>query len=107
APVVGVIDFYGLNRVSRDRILKTLGFREGDAFPRSKADVEEHRDARPGVVESHLEAVCCDGSRIVLYVGIEERGAAHFDLREPPDGGGGMETELSAISSHFLVYFEV
>src|SRR5690348_1843182 len=36
APTVGVIDYYGLNRVTRDRIQKTLGFKEGDPFPASK-----------------------------------------------------------------------
>src|ERR1700680_4039506 len=77
-PTIGVIDFYGLNKVTQDRVRKTLGFREGDPFPRSKANVEELLDSLPGVVESHLEAVCCDGTRMVLYIGIEERGAAHF-----------------------------
>ena len=41
APTIGVIDFYGLNKVTEDRIRKTLGFKEGDPFPRSKANVEE------------------------------------------------------------------
>src|ERR1019366_10781099 len=75
APTVGVIDFYGLHKLSPDQIRKTLGFKEGDPFPSSKALLEEQLDALPGVVESHLEAVCCDDGRIVLYVGIEERGA--------------------------------
>src|SRR5437868_3414191 len=79
-PRIGVVDFYGLNKVPEDRIRKTLGFRDGDPFPRSKAEVEEHLDELPGVVESHLEAVCCDAGKMVMYVGIEERGAAHFDL---------------------------
>jgi len=42
APTIGVIDFFGLNKIPEDRVRKTLGFQEGDAFPRSKADVEEH-----------------------------------------------------------------
>src|ERR1700704_5859592 len=58
APRIGMIDFYGLNKVPEDRLRKTLGFQDGDPFPRSKADVEEHLDTLPGVVESHLEAVC-------------------------------------------------
>src|SRR5436190_42863 len=82
APTVGVIDYYGLNKVTRDRVQKTLGFKEGDPFPASKANVEERLDEISGVVESHLEAVCCDEGKMVLYVGIEERGSAHFDLRE-------------------------
>ena len=106
APTVGVIDFYGLNKVSQDRIRKTLGFKEGDPFPPSKANVEERLDEIPGVVESHLEAVCCDGSRMVLYVGIEERGAPHFDLREPPEGEVALAPEITALYRQFFDAFE-
>jgi hypothetical protein len=105
-PVVGVIDFYGLNKVTEDRIRKTLGFKEGDPFPPSKANVEERLDALPGVIESHLEAVCCDGSRIVLYIGIEERGSAHFDLRETPEGEAGLPPDLVALYRRFFDAFE-
>ena len=105
-PTVGVIDFYGLNKTTQDRVRKTLGFREGDPFPRSKANVEELLDTLPGVVESHLEAVCCDGNRMVLYVGIEERGAAHFDLREPPEGEVMLSPELIALYRRFFDAFE-
>ena len=104
-PTVGVIDFYGLNKLTQDRIRKTLGFKEGDPFPRSKATVEEQLDALPGVVESHLEAVCCDGTRMVLYVGIEERGAAHFDLREPPDGDAMLAPEIIALYRRYFDAF--
>jgi hypothetical protein len=106
APAVGVIDFYGLNKVSVDRIRKTLAFKEGDPFPPSKANVEERLDALPGVIESHLEAVCCDGSRIVLYVGIEERGSAHFDLREAPEGEAALPPEVVALYRRFFDAFE-
>ena len=102
APRIGMIDFFGLNKVSEDRLRKTLGFRDGDPFPRSKADVEEHLDALPGVVESHLEAVCCDAGRMVLYVGIEERGAAHFDLREPPESEVVLPPAITAAYRDFL-----
>ncbi len=105
-PTVGVIDFYGLNKLTQDRIRKSLGFHEGDPLPRSKANVEEVLDTLPGVVESHLEAVCCDGTRMVLYVGIEERGAAHFDLREPPDGEVMLPPEIIALYRRFFDAFE-
>jgi hypothetical protein len=106
APTVGVIDFYGLNKVTRDRIHKTLGFKEGDPFPPSKANVEERLDQIPGVVESHLEAVCCDESKIVLYVGIEERGAVHFDLREAPEGEVTLAPEITALYRRYFEAFE-
>jgi hypothetical protein len=106
APTVGVIDFYGLNKIARDRIQKTLGFREGDPFPASKANVEERLDEIPGVVESHLEAVCCDEGKIVLYVGIEERGAVHFDLREAPEGEVTLAPEIMALYRRYFDAFE-
>jgi hypothetical protein len=105
-PVIGVIDFYGLNKVSEDRIRKTLRFKEGDPFPPSKANVEERLDALPGVVESHLEAVCCDGTRIVLYVGIEERGAPHFDIREAPASETALPEDVVALYRRFFDAFE-
>jgi hypothetical protein len=106
APTVGVIDYYGLNKVTRDRIQKTLGFKEGDPFPASKASVEERLDEIPGVVESHLEAVCCDDGKMVLYVGIEERGAVHFDLREAPEGEVTLAPDITALYRRYFDAFE-
>ena len=106
APTVGVIDYYGLNKVTRDRIQKTLGFKEGDPFPASKASVEERLDEIPGVVESHLEAVCCDEGKMVLYVGIEERGAVHFDLREAPEGEVTLAPDITALYRRYFDAFE-
>ena len=106
APTVGVIDYYGLNRVTRDRIQKTLGFKEGDPFPDSKGNVEERLDEIPGVVESHLEAVCCDEGKMVLYVGIEERGAVHFELREAPEGEVTLAPEIIALYRRYFDAFE-
>jgi len=79
-----MIDFYGLHKVPESKIRQVLGAKEGDPLPRSKGDTEERLDAIPGVVESHIEAVCCEAGQMILYVGIEEKGAPHFDLREPP-----------------------
>jgi len=93
-PRIGLIDFYGLHKVPEAKIRQALGVREGDFLPRSKGDAEEKIDAVSGVVESHLEAVCCDGDKVILYVGIEERGAAHFDIRDAPEGGEGSDAKL-------------
>ncbi len=86
APVVDVLDFYGLGKIPEARIRKVLGFKEGDPFPRSKGDVEERLDDQPDIIESHLEAVCCDAGKTIMYVGIEEKGSPHFDIREAPEG---------------------
>ncbi|HTS76369.1 MAG TPA: HEAT repeat domain-containing protein [Bryobacteraceae bacterium] len=94
-PKIGIIDFYGLHKVSQATIAQALETHVGDPLPRSKAQVEERIDQIPGVVQSHLEAVCCEEGRMILYVGIEEKGAPHFDLRETPDGDADLPEEVA------------
>jgi hypothetical protein len=85
-PKIGTINFYGLHKVPEARIRKALGVAEGGSLPSSKGEVEERIADVPGVVQAHLEATCCDESgQAILYVGIEEKGAPHFDLRTPPE----------------------
>jgi len=104
-PVIGTLDFYGLRKVPESKVRQALGVREGDLLPPSKGDVEERLDAIPGVVESHLEAVCCDNGKITLYAGIEERGATHFDLHDVPDGDATLPPEIDAAYRRFLDTF--
>jgi hypothetical protein len=99
---IATIDFYGLHKVSEAEIRKALGFREGDTLPPSKGDVEDRIDKIPGVVESHLEAVCCESNLMVLYVGVEERGAPHFELREAPSGDVHLPAEIMDTFRQFL-----
>jgi hypothetical protein len=99
---VDVLDFYGLRKVSESQIRKALGIREGDRLPPSKGDAEAKLDQIPGIVEAHLEAVCCDHGQTILYAGIEERGAPHFDLREPPERAIALPEEIAGVYSRFL-----
>ena len=105
-PLIGTLDLYGVRKVSESRIRQTLGVKPGDPLPPSKGDTEERLDAIPGVVESHLEAVCCDEGKVILYVGIEERGAAHFDIRDNPDGEMRLPEEVASAYSQFQVALE-
>jgi hypothetical protein len=102
APKIGVLDFYGLRKIPEQRVRQALGAREGDPLPPSKGDVEERLDKITGVVESHLEAVCCDGGKVVLYVGVEERGSLHFEIREPPEGDERLPSEITGAYARFL-----
>src|SRR6185295_3094035 len=97
-----VLDFFGLRKVSESQIRKVLGVREGDRLPPSKGDAEAKIDQIPGVVESHLEAVCCDNGQTILYVGIEERAAPHFELREPPEKEVNLPEEIVGTYNRFL-----
>ncbi len=104
-PTIGLVDFYGLHKVSESKIRQVLGAREGDPLPHSKGDTEEKLDTISGVVESHLEAVCCQGGKTILYIGIEERGAPHFELRDAPDGEDVLPEEITATYRRFMEAF--
>jgi len=94
-PRIGSIDLYGIRKVPESHIQKALGVAVGDPLPSSKGDVEDRLEQVPGVVLARLEVVCCDGSRAMLFVGIEEKGAPHFELRTPPQGDITLPQELT------------
>ncbi len=102
APRIGVIDFYGLHKVPESKIRAALGAREGDPLPPSKGDAEENLSDLPGVIDSHLEAVCCDAGKMILYVGIEEKGTPHFEIREPPERDIRLPDQITATYHEFL-----
>jgi len=83
-PKISVIDFYGVNKVPESRLLQALGARAGDPLPASKANTEDRLEQVDGVVLARLEAVCCEAGGAILFVGIEEKGAPHFDFHADP-----------------------
>ena len=83
---IAEINFYGFRRVSPARVLEVLKLGPGDRLPASKADMEDAISEIPGVVLARVEGVCCEGSRAVLFIGVEERGAAHPSYRSEPSG---------------------
>jgi hypothetical protein len=106
-PRIGVLDFYGLRHVTEAKVRQALGVREGDPLPPSKGDTEQRLDNIPGVIESHLEAVCCDQGKMILYVGIEEKGARRFETREPPDGAADLPADVTNTYKRFLAASEL
>jgi hypothetical protein len=102
APRIGRIEFYGLRKVPEARVRKALAMTEGDALPRSKTTVEDRIAEVPGIVRARLEATCCDEGKVVLYVGIEERGSPHFDLRTAPEEDIGLPNDITAAYRQFL-----
>ena len=101
-PKIGVLDFYGLRKIPERQVRQTIGVKEGDPLPPSKGDVEERLDKLSGVIESHVEAICCDQGKVILYVGIEERGSPHFEIREPPEGDEKLPSEITGAYGRFL-----
>jgi hypothetical protein len=86
APRVDGIEFYGLHKLSEQKLLHTLHVKPGDPLPPSKGDLEDELEQIPGVVLAHVEAVCCEQGKTTLFIGIEEKGAPHLAFRSPPAG---------------------
>ncbi|HEY2013433.1 MAG TPA: HEAT repeat domain-containing protein [Bryobacteraceae bacterium] len=93
-PVVGDINLYGLHKIAPARILSAIEVKTGAPLPPSKGEMEDTLDKIPGVVNARVEAVCCDGPRVSLFIGIEERGAAHAAFRSDPVGDATLPSEL-------------
>ena len=89
-PRIGLIDFYGRRTVPEAKLIAASGLKVGDILPPSKEDIEEKLLTVPGIVAAHLEATCCqnDGptseGKVVLYIGVEERGAPHLEYNAVP-----------------------
>jgi len=102
APRVSVIEFYGLRQVSEARLRQALEVKEGDPLPPSKAAVEERLEKVDEVVLARLEAVCCEAGGAILFLGIEEKGAPHFDVRPEPASSIVLPEDLVATYRAFL-----
>jgi len=105
-PRVSSVNYYGLRKVSQSRIYKIVGVSAGDPIPPSKGALEERLEKIPGVVAARVEAVCCEGDEGMLFVGIEERGAAHFALRTAPAGDATLPPEIVAEYTQLLTALE-
>jgi len=101
-PKIATLNFYGLHRQTEDKLLKAGGIEPGAPMPGSKGDLEDRLEAIPGVVAARVEAVCCEGTGAILFIGIEERGAPHFDTRPAPAGSAALPDDLVADYREYL-----
>ncbi len=101
-PRIAVIDFYGLGKTPESALRTALGVKEGDPLPASKADAEERLQKVGGVTLARIQAVCCEAGGAILFVGIEEKGAPHFDLRPSPAAAVELPQEILDAYQAFL-----
>lgn len=83
-PTIGIIDTYGNKAFSPEKLRKELKIAEGDPLPPSKGDLEELLVSLKGISRANIEAICCEQGKAIFYVGVEERGRVHLDIREEP-----------------------
>lgn len=98
---IGIIDFYGLGRVSEREAREALTVKEGDKVsfdggerPAFLAASERRLSTVPGVVRAHPKLVCCEEGRAIVYVGIEEKGRAATTFRPAPTGSARLAADI-------------
>ena len=82
-PRIGIVEVYGVRKVSAEKIKSSIGAKPGAPLP-ARSAAEEKLDKLSGVVASHIQIVCCDGQQTILYVGVEERNAPHIEFHANP-----------------------
>ncbi len=103
-PTIGIIDFYGMKRVSVESLRNALPFKEGDSMhppSESQAADWQRKSKALGVIHSSFNFTCCDSGRVILYVGVQEAGAPTLKLRDAPRGTMRLDEGIVKASSDF------
>jgi len=85
-----------------ERVLSAAKVKAGDPIPPSKGDLQDRISDLSGVVLARVEAVCCQGQLVTLFIGIEEKGAPHPSFRSEPSGDAALPEELVTAYRLFL-----
>ncbi len=55
----------------------------------------------PGIARARINPVCCDQGRVIVFVGVEERGTATMRLRAAPVGTGRLAADIIQSGEEF------
>ncbi len=99
---MGDINFYGLHGVAPDRILGAAKLKPGGPLPGSRGDMEDRITELPGVGTARVEAICCDGPQVAVFIGIEEKTGPHAAFRSAPTGSASLPGELVETYEQYL-----
>jgi hypothetical protein len=102
---IGIVDFYGLRRVSAVEARQALALKEGDTVgfdDERLAESERRLSALPGVVRAHAGLVCCNAGRAIIFVGVEEKGQAIMHFRAAPRGTARLSADVVKAGDEFV-----
>jgi hypothetical protein len=105
---IGIIDFYGLNRVAAADVRQALTMKEGDSYSSLDgrhlalfAESEKRLLQVPGVRSVRMEPVCCAQGRVILFIGIQENDAPVMRLRAAPGGSERLADDVIQAGEEF------
>jgi hypothetical protein len=94
-PRVGIIDFFGLRKITPAQVKEVLGIEVGDSLTSmALLEVPARLASLPGVASAGIHPVCCEEGKTMLYVGILEDSAPVIQFRTPPNGKSRLPTEV-------------
>jgi len=89
-PPIGIIDFYGLRSVTEQQARQSLGLKEGDAlpvpWPSFQTESQSRVAALMNVAQARVQVVCCEAGKLIIYVGLREKGTPALRFRSAPSG---------------------
>lgn len=100
-PPIGIIDFYGLHKVSEAELRRALPVHEGDSFPESPAALIRSLKGVAGVRNVSVNSVCCEDLKSILYIGIEESASAAPPFRADPRGSDRLPVDMIGAGEGF------
>ena len=101
-PRVGIIDFYGLHKITPAQVREALGIAVGDSLTAlSMFQVPARLADIPGVSSAAIDPVCCEDGKTMLYVGIAEEGAPALELRAAPTGASRLTPDVIQAGNAF------
>lgn len=65
---------------------QAIRFKEGGQAPETPVPARLRLEALPGVAKAHINFVCCDEGKLIVYVGVAEMGAPTVEFRAAPTG---------------------
>jgi hypothetical protein len=101
-PRVGIIDLYGLHKITASQVREALGVAVGDSLTAmAMFEVPSRLAGIPGVASASIDPVCCEDGKTMLYVGVSEDGAPTLELRAPPTGASRLPMDVMVAGEQF------
>lgn len=94
------IDFHGVRSLDAESLRQMLTLHEGDLLTQVAADAfRDHPEtllpAMPKIARLRVSYVCCsDQGGIGVFIGVDETGSRHLNLRQSPKGAVRLSEEL-------------
>jgi hypothetical protein len=101
-PRIGIIDLYGLHKITPTQVREALGVAVGDSLTSMALfEVPARLAGIPGVSSAAIDPVCCEDGKTMLYVGVAEDGAPTLELNAPPNGKSRLPIDVMVAGEQF------